>query len=539
MKALEGLSRLMRGPAASGALKRLGIDAKHYWLLIDLFGALSERRERMGQLGRSGILLKSIALIYGILAALMSLMMAGARMELRTYLLTFLGMTAFLLFSILISEVSNNVVNPVEALVLAHQPVDGATYTAASLSHLVRVLLYLVPALNTVPALMGLTLRDARWTYPFEHLIAAAAVGLIVALACCGIFGWLVRFVPAPRLKSAAQMAEFLPALAFVFLGPSRALIRNVHFPSWLADNSSLQLGLVLAFLGLAIAGIRSLSLDYLVRVSSIVRGRSAPKSPNWRRNSFVGGIAARFFGGQPGRAGFEFVRKLMVRDWQARRQLIGLAPSLVIFGGMIARGWRVSPFSGRFSPLQFLPHAIGFVLLGVCPALTYGSDYKGVWVFLLIPIRAFRRFGAGLFYALWLMLVVLPHLVLFPLLSYAWGVFDASLFSGFSLAIVSLYLSLEMRLIDGVPFGKQLEANRSALMFPVLIAYVVGAALAVAVQHYLIFRSSAAVAAVTLAAGTAAFFAARSSLESLEIAMIHHLGTMSSESTLLYHEIS
>jgi hypothetical protein len=210
-----------------------------------------------------------------------------------------------------------------------------------------------------------------------------------------------------------------------------------------------------------------------------------------------------------------------------------------VIFGGMIARGWRVSPFSGRFSPLQFLPHAIGFVLLGVCPALTYGSDYKGVWVFLLIPIRAFRRFGAGLFYALWLMLVVLPHLVLFPLLSYAWGVFDASLFSGFSLAIVSLYLSLEMRLIDGVPFGKQLEANRSALMFPVLIAYVVGAALAVAVQHYLIFRSSAAVAAVTLAAGTAAFFAARSSLESLEIAMIHHLGTMSSESTLLYHEIS
>ncbi len=49
--------------------------------------------------------------------------------------------------------------NPVEAHVLAHQPINGATYVAAKLTHLVRILLYLVPAMNAIPAFGGLLLE--------------------------------------------------------------------------------------------------------------------------------------------------------------------------------------------------------------------------------------------------------------------------------------------------------------------------------------------------------------------------------------------
>jgi hypothetical protein len=538
MKTLEAAKRFVRGPAVSGLLQRQGINPRQYWLLVDLFGALSERRERMGQLGRSGILLKTIAILYGALTGLLSLGMASARADSQVYLAAFVGITSFLLFSILVSEVSNTLINPVEALVLAHQPINGATYTAANLSHLLRILLYLVPGLNAVPAFMGLTLKQTRWSYPLIHLVAAFAAGLAVALVCCGIFGWLVRFVPTPRLKAAAQTAEFLPALLVTVLGPARRLFGQIHLPSWLAVPWTVQLALALLILGVAIAGIRCLSLDYLVRVSSMVHTGSAAKTRDKQGTGFVGGLVHRFFGGQAARAGFEFVRRLMARDWQVRRQLIGLAPSLVMFAALVGGGWRASPFSGKFTALHFLPHAFGFVLLGVCSALVYGSDYKAVWVFLLIPAPAFRQFGAGVFSAIWLLLVVAPHLALLPLLSYAWGVQDASVFVAFSFAIVSFYLSMEIRLIDGVPFGRQLQANRGALMFPILIGYMAVSGMVVAVQYLLIFHSIAAVLVTTVAAGTAAWLGTRHSLGIFETAMRHHLGTLSSESTMLYQEI-
>src|ERR1039458_1080598 len=43
----------------------------------------------------------------------------------------------------------------------------------------------------------------------------------------------------------------------------------------------------------------------------------------------------------------------------------------LAIFGGV-----RTSPFSGTFTPVHFLPHALGALLFVACTALAHGSDY-------------------------------------------------------------------------------------------------------------------------------------------------------------------
>ena len=47
--------RQLRGPRTSRWLQCFGINSVHYWILIDLFGTLSERREVFSQLGRDGL----------------------------------------------------------------------------------------------------------------------------------------------------------------------------------------------------------------------------------------------------------------------------------------------------------------------------------------------------------------------------------------------------------------------------------------------------------------------------------------------------
>ena len=146
---LEALQRYLRGPAVSRVLCRFGIDPRRYWLLIDLFGELTDRREMLGHLGRDGISLKMIAIIYAVSTAFLAAIQTLLGVAVRTYVATFLGITALMLFMVLISETSNSLVNPVEGLVLAHQPINGATYTAAKLTHLLRVLGYIVPVSYT------------------------------------------------------------------------------------------------------------------------------------------------------------------------------------------------------------------------------------------------------------------------------------------------------------------------------------------------------------------------------------------------------
>ena len=206
MKAiLEALQRYLRGPAVSRVLRRFGIDPHRYWLLIDLFGELTGRREMLGHLGRDGVSLKMVAGIYGLFTAVLAAIQVLLGVAVRTYFATFLGITALMLLMVLLSETANSLVNPVEGLVLAHQPINGATYTAAKLTHLLGVLGYIVPALNLLPALGGILLPGARWSYPLVHFLSACVLGLVIALSCCAFFGWLIRFVPAARLRRSAR----------------------------------------------------------------------------------------------------------------------------------------------------------------------------------------------------------------------------------------------------------------------------------------------------------------------------------------------
>ena len=536
---MSALQAFLRGPRIARVLESLGIDARRYWLLVDLFGQLCERGEMLDQLGQNGVALKMMAWLYGGISTLVAVMLIATGASLRIYISTFLVLTAFLLLASLLSETGNSLVNPVEGLVLAHQPIGGSTYTAAKLTHLVRIVLYLVPAVNLAPALGGLLLKGTAWWYPPAHLAAGFLLGMLSALLCCAAFGWLMRLVPARRLKAAGQFAGAIPFLGMMYLQSFQNWIRHASFSDWLPAQPAARWGMALTFaLGAAaivLLGIRSLSADYLIHVSGMMHGAAAPrKSRRWRIGESAAGL-----GGPAGRAGFAYVARMMRRDWQFRRQLIPmLACVLMMLAPLAARGWEIDPFSGRFSPMHLFPHACGMLLFFVCTLLPFGSDHKGAWVFLSAPAQALGGFARGIHALLWIEIVVAPHLLLFALLAWFWGVGHAALFVSYSVSVASLVLALELRLVNSVPFTRPFDNSRGASLLPLMFLGGLTMAVVVGLQHYFVFRSAAIVAGATLIAGAAAWWLTRNSLAAMEASMRYHLGLLTAEAGDFYKEV-
>ncbi len=528
-------------PKATPLLVACGVDVKRFWLLVDLFNQISERGEMMDQLGRNGVALKGAAIIYFVFSALLGVAFAMAQFPAIAFFGTFMGFTAFLLVTVLISEAGNSLLNPAEAMVLAHQPITGATYTAAKLSHLLSIVLYLVPGINLVPALMGLVLKDAPWYYPILHLAGAFAVGLVSALLCCALFGVMLRFVPVKRLKATGQFAGTLPLLVMMFGRGAGKLFRRLPFAAALPHDPALLwgAGIALSVAGIAgvVFGIRSLTADYLIRVASFARG-GAHVGSRVRRPK-LGAIVRRFFGGQPALAGFAFASRMMLRDWQFRRQMIPLFVfPLVSLGSAFSSGWPADPLFRKFTPIHVMPHALGFLLLFVCTLIRFGNDYKGAWVFVSIPSGALDGFARGVHALLWLDGVLIPNLIVLPVLGWRWGIGHAALFIAYSIAAASVYLALELRLIENVPFTKQMDTAIQSLTLPLLLGFGLAAGIAIAVQYFLIFRSPVTVAVSTVVLGLAAWFGTKASLSTLAVAMRYHLGLLSAENGTIYREI-
>ena len=557
MKVLDSIARrCFRGRAFTRLLEGCGIEPRRYWLLVDLFQTLGNRGE-VARMGNQDYSMRFLVILWFFMASLISLVMAVAGASPGYYLLVFLGLTVFQLSILLIPEAAENLVNPVEGLILAHQPVNGATWSGAKLSHLIKAVVYVVAGINGVPALVGLSLphgdRFHGMVYPLAHLMIALGVGMVAALLCCSLFGWLIRFVPVRRLKAAAGMVQVVPML---FLFGFQVLTRSwrdlvdragsVELPQgWLAAADALPgrlpvlLGVAGGAVGLVVIfqGLRALSADHLIRVSGLMHSGSRIRRLK-RRGSQVGPWVARFAGGQASRAGFEYLRCMMLRDWQFLRNAAPIIPMVILpFGFLLAAGGLSSPFGPGFAPIHLLPHLLGLAIILTCKFLAYGNDFKGIAWFFIAPDSSFRPFAGGIHAALWLLLAAVPNLLSLPVLTWFWAVQEAVLFIVFSTAVASLYLGVGLRLIDGVPFGKQAPPTRSAVGLGLMLVFFMAAGIAVGIQH-LLFRSWAAVALVTLVVGVGARFLTRAVLDDFAARIRLQLKLAASGSVLLYKEV-
>jgi hypothetical protein len=134
--------------------------------------------------------------------------------------------------------------------------------------------------------------------------------------------------------------------------------------------------------------------------------------------------------------------------------------------------------------------------------------------------------------------MIVVPHVITLLLLAWPWGLWHAGLFVIYSAVVSSVYLALTLRLIDGAPFCKQVDATRGATLLPLIVLGGLAGALAVGLQYYFVFRSPATVVTVTVVVGVTAYFLTLSSLSALQGSIRYSLGLLSTESGTLYKEI-
>src|SRR5206468_707462 len=139
-----------------------------------------------------------------------------------------------------------------------------------------------------------------------------------------------------------------------------------------------------------------------------------------------------------------------------------------------------------------------------------------------------------GIHASLWLTVVLLPHALLWGPFMLRWGISEASLFMLYSVAAVSVYLAIGLRLIDGIPFGKQPNPSRAAGMQFGMIVTLSLVGIAVAIQC-LIFRSYIAVEILIPILWGGAYLLTRNSLRSFDLSIRHNLALQSGASKLLY----
>jgi hypothetical protein len=531
--------------AGRAILTSLRISPSQYQLLVDLFDSLGERKELFGSLGLDRHAMRLTALMLILPGALFALMAFGSA-PLAVFNLRVLAFSSFLLLLLIVMEAANSFFNPGEVAVLAHQPIGNATYIAAKTTYLVLVVLRAATALNGPAALAGLVKDEARWFYPITHLLAAYGTGLFVALLACAAFGVLFRLVPSARVRSVALWVQILVVMLPLFLDLGARTARRVvasviplaadidwsfvpvTWFSALAVAGQTAPAVPLrwpALLGLAVSavfivyGVRALSAGYLTRIVGVLRsGRSRRRGT---QRSSTGGRIVRALTGRPsGQAAYAFLLPMMRRDWQFRRAAVQSA-LLLLFGGpaVILSGRSTPPFGADRLPLVgLLPEFLPLFTLAVCSQLAFSDHYRARWIFATAPGVGRQGYVRGTYWAIWLPFVALPFGAILCFFGYYWGLRDAALFAAYGLAVASLLLAAQLLFVDGLPFGRPPQAERSFVLLPFLIFGPVVIGIAWVLQGHLIFRSRWTTALATLVFAGLAIVMARFSLRMLDV---------------------
>jgi len=509
---------ILNSSIAKKICSALGIDLRQYRILLNLFNTLSNRMEFMNTKIDQGL----IAGLYVFFSIILSLFFILSHSPMHQYLLLFIGLTMVLLLMNIFQDAANSLMNPDEASILAHQPIRGATYVAAKLTHLLAIVAVVVPALNLVPALAGIFLTEAHWYYPISHLIAAYLAGLVIAFFVCGIYGWMFLFVSPARLKNTVLWLQIVFPLLFLmsfntmrfFMADERisriltetaslswmpwrwfvsvGLIGHVEYNGWIIGEA--LTGCILTVVLIAF-GLRAFRADYLIKTSSLIQGRAAPVVSSGRI-SRLGLLVRKITGAPSGYGAFSFMGILCRRDWNFRRQFLVYGTFFFIFGfGSGIAGIWISPFgtmgkaTPSFSPIHLFPHLLGLVLVFACSLISFTSEPKGAAIFIRHPIPDYCVFIKGIYLFPWIYVVVLPHLLLIGPCIWSWGISHALLFFIYSIFLSTFYLAFAFFFIEGFPFANPFKPSRFAEMQMSLFGAMVLVGIIVTIQWFL-FRS-------------------------------------------------
>jgi hypothetical protein len=455
-------------------------------LFLGLFRTLSEREEFSGSVGVNRFNISYLSFWAALMGAyiLTFLLIRNALPSAPIYLLIDLSITFAMTFLVFIREAANSLFNPVEASMVAHTPIHGPTYAAAKIVHIFIAVLYLVLGLNLYPALIGFIAPGARWFWLMTHLVSAILIGLWTAFIICAFYGLIRRLVPADLLKSVSIWIQVLSMSAFVatpiffksFLTDLFAARFENSQWTWLPLTWFVEIGRmgchgttwrlgsqgawsIIASIIIIWFGLRSFSGTYLSEAASTVVRQSHRNSERGVLYRCLTALACAITGAPVGLGAFCFISQMIRRDrlfWRAilTQTWILLLITVVVIVTLARFG--IHPGS------HLLPHLLGLITLALCINLPTTVFNNASWIYLTAPIDSGRAFARGIFGALWISVVALPHvaLLIFITLFVNWK--DAVFVTGFNLIVVSLYLAFGIGMISGLPFSSPVNESRN-----------------------------------------------------------------------------
>jgi hypothetical protein len=228
--------------------------------------------------------------------------------------------------------------------------------------------------------------------------------------------------------------------------------------------------------------------------------------------------------------------------DWHFRLSLLPVLFIYVLFPAItITRALDgqlgASPFTGRFGLVYLIPHLAAFGGFTICSMLPFSDQHRASWIYLTAPLDGIRSFVTGIFWALWIPLGA-GTAVLAPIFAWYWGVPDALLFVAYSVALGSFYLSLDLLLVDGLPFANPPKQTGSFLGAPLIIGNIVAVVGIVVLQWYVIFQYRLATIGSVVAFAAAAYAMTRVSIRHLQTNVLYNLHAIAGGRGAMFKEI-
>ncbi len=479
--------RLARKERVQRLLRRMGLDPRQFVIFLELFRTLSAREEFMGSVGvnRLNIIYLSYWTALMGVYVLAFLMLGNAVPPAPFYLLFNLSLTFALTFLLFVREAANSLFSPVEASMLAHTPIHGPTYAAAKIVHIIIAVLYPVLGLNLYPALIGfIAAPGARWFWFVSHLSSAFLIGLWTAFIICAFYGFVRRLVPADLLKSVSTWIQVISMSAFVaipaFFKSFMADLFAARFENsqwtWLPVTWFVEIGRmgcqgtvwrlgsqggwsILASIFIIWFGLRSFTGTYLSEAASTAVRQSRRNNKRGVLYRCLTSSAGAIIGAAAGLGAFCFISQMIRRDkllWRALLIQTWLVLLVTVLAIVALARFGLDPAS------HILPHLLGLMVWAVCINLQTTAFNSASWIYLTAPLGSVRALARGVFGALWVSLVVLPHACLLLFISIFVNWKEAVLVTGFNLIVVSLYLAVAIRMISGLPFSSTANESRN-----------------------------------------------------------------------------
>ena len=98
--------------------------------------------------------------------------------------------------------------------------------------------------------------------------------------------------------------------------------------------------------------------------------------------------------------------------------------------------------------------------------------------------------------------------------------------------------MSIEMFLVDGLPFSNPPQRNSGFLAAPLVIGALIGALIIVVLQWLFIFQDRLVTLGASLVFAGLAYLIARVSLHTVEVNVLHNLHVIASGRTAMFKEV-